>query len=286
MNIGLTCEICGHKETHNLQYHLKQTHSITTKQYKSLYPNSRTMTGHSSRTLEYWIYKGYSIDEAKIEVSKIQKGNFYSRIDSISEGDEELKKQLISRKQKEASPICIEYWLKKGLSNTEAIKAVKEIQSSRSSKSSRFKDKRHSRDSIDKIRATMKDHISKYDPKKWVKHLENYKDLRSKLEVECYNSIKALHNNVKASVRINNYIADLLINDNLIVEVFGDYWHANPSVYSSEEVLKIGKASDIWNKDRLKIDTYQQLGYKVLVIWEKDWIEDKQAQLEKINSYI
>jgi very-short-patch-repair endonuclease len=286
MNIGLTCEICGHNEKYNLQYHLKEQHSLTTKQYKALYPKSRIMTGHSKRTIEYWIYKGFSLDQAKQEVSSIQKGNFYSKIDSISQGNSDLKMELISKKQKEASPICKEYWIKKGMSDKEAVENVKIVQAYRSSKSNKFKDKQHSKESIDKIRSTMKDHISKYGPKKWIKHFENYKDLRSKLEVECYNTLCTLYSNIKASVPINNYIADLIINDNLIVEIFGDYWHANPEIYESEDVLKIGKASDIWNKDKIKIDTYKQLGYKVLIIWEKDWIKDKEAQLNKINSCI
>jgi hypothetical protein len=244
------------------------------------------MTGHSKRTIEYWIYRGFSLDQAKQEVSNIQKNNFYSKIDAISQGNNELKMGLISKKQKEASPICTEYWIKKGMSDEEALEHVKSVQVYRSSKSNKFKDRTHSKESIDKIRSTMKDHISKCGPKKWVKHFENYKDLRSKLEVECYNSICALYNNVKASVPINNYIADLIINDSLIVEIFGDYWHANPEIYESEELLKIGKVSDIWDKDKIKIDTYKQLGYKVLVIWEKDWIKDKEGQLKKINGYI
>lgn len=67
--IGLKCELCGHEEKYNLKYHLEECHKISAKSYRKQYPKSRTMTGHSKRTLEYWVYRGYSLEEAKNAVN-------------------------------------------------------------------------------------------------------------------------------------------------------------------------------------------------------------------------
>jgi hypothetical protein len=45
------------------------------------------------------------------------------------------------------------------------------------------------------------------------------------------------------------------IKKNMIIELFGDYWHNKP---------------DSKKKDKLKLKTYKKYNYKVLVIWEKE----------------
>lgn len=70
----------------------------------------------------------------------------------------------------------------------------------------------------------------------------------------------------------------------LAIEVNGDYWHANPVQYSSEQQLKMyGKfrvVSDIWKRDEHKIQTLNANDIRVYVIWESDW---KSEQLKIIN---
>ena len=244
------------------------------------------MTGHSNRTIEYWVYRGFSLEDAKSKVKEVQRSFFLSRIDKQAKGDELLKKDLLSIKQKQASPICIEHWMKKGFSHEESIFQVSKIQSVRSSKSLKFTGKHHSKKSIDQIRANLKQHILNTDPKKWVKHFENYKDSRSKLEIDCFNQIKNLFENTECNISIDHYIADILINKKFIIEIFGDYWHANPAFYKEDEKIKPGIVKDIWKKDNEKINHYKNLGYEVLIIWENDWISNKEFELNRVKSYI
>ena len=74
---------------------------------------------------------------------------------------------------------------------------------------------------------------------------------------------------------------DIRIKDtNLLVEINGDFWHANPSKYNENDVLKFSstnhiKAKDVWKKDEKNKKYAEKNSYKVIYIWESD-IEGKQ----------
>ena len=70
---------------------------------------------------------------------------------------------------------------------------------------------------------------------------------------------------------------DILINSNIAIECNGDYWHCNPIVYSPEYYhTKIRKtAKQIWESDDYRNNLLRKNGYPVIVLWEKDWNEDK-----------
>lgn len=61
---------------------------------------------------------------------------------------------------------------------------------------------------------------------------------------------------------------------NTIIEINGDYWHANPEKYEEEDVFYVRnsevKARDIWKKDFDKIRFAKSKGYDVIVIWESE----------------
>jgi G:T-mismatch repair DNA endonuclease (very short patch repair protein) len=69
------------------------------------------------------------------------------------------------------------------------------------------------------------------------------------------------------------YFYDLYIPSiNLIIEIQGDYWHANPNRYNAEDLVHYKfadiKAQDIWDRDKVKQDFAISKGYKLIVIWE------------------
>ena len=86
------------------------------------------------------------------------------------------------------------------------------------------------------------------------------------------------------------YIPDIVLKDEkLIIECFGDYWHCNPTKYSSEffhEVIK-KTAKEIQEKDNRKLEYYKSKGFDILVIWESGWNNNKdfykQRILDEIN---
>lgn len=61
---------------------------------------------------------------------------------------------------------------------------------------------------------------------------------------------------------------------NILIEVNGDFWHANPRIYKSTDTVKIPNgnttAENIWNKDKKKKQLAESYGYKVLYLWEYD----------------
>lgn len=61
------------------------------------------------------------------------------------------------------------------------------------------------------------------------------------------------------------------------IEFNGDYWHANPSIYGSEDTIHYPglsiKASEIWNKDSKKEDAILKSGVisQLEIVWESDF---------------
>ena len=69
------------------------------------------------------------------------------------------------------------------------------------------------------------------------------------------------------------YFYDFKVFDNIIFELNGDYWHANPSFYKANDKVNIRSckvASDIWEADKKKEDIARQQGYTVVCLWEND----------------
>lgn len=73
------------------------------------------------------------------------------------------------------------------------------------------------------------------------------------------------------------YFVDFLINDNLVVECYGDYWHCNPIRFDPEYYhSKLQDyAKNIWEKDKQRIDFIINNNYKVIIIWENNWNNEK-----------
>lgn len=62
--------------------------------------------------------------------------------------------------------------------------------------------------------------------------------------------------------------------DNILIEVNGDYWHANPNIYEKDEIFIFPKrklkAKEIWEIDTYKKEIAESNGYKVIYIWETE----------------
>lgn len=73
-----------------------------------------------------------------------------------------------------------------------------------------------------------------------------------------------------------------------IIEFNGDYWHANPSIYSYDFFNKsVGLyAHELWEKDRIKKECAVSNGYKILTIWESDYKEDPEGTIKKCIRFL
>jgi len=79
---------------------------------------------------------------------------------------------------------------------------------------------------------------------------------------------------------------DILIEHlNLVIEVNGDYWHANPKLYKPNDLFNTVygpmTAQELWIKDKIKAEHIKSFGYNFEVIWESDINEGNILQLIK-----
>lgn len=89
----------------------------------------------------------------------------------------------------------------------------------------------------------------------------------------------------------------LLKNTNILIEVQGDFWHANPNKYKENDIInfpgnKSYLAKELWKKDLQKIHYAETQNYKVIQIWESDIREQEKNKnleiylLDILNNYI
>lgn len=82
----------------------------------------------------------------------------------------------------------------------------------------------------------------------------------------------------------------LLEKEKMVIEVYGDVWHANPQKYKPNDqiILYDGptKAIDIWAFDSSRIEQIKSFGYTVLVLWEAEIHSNKQKIEERIINEI
>jgi hypothetical protein len=90
----------------------------------------------------------------------------------------------------------------------------------------------------------------------------------------------------KWSHELDRYVIYDIKHKNCIIEFNGDYWHANPKQYNETDHIRGKLVKDIWNFDAKKIHLAKNLGYKVLVIWESDYINNKANTIKETIEWI
>lgn len=113
---------------------------------------------------------------------------------------------------------------------------------------------------------------------------------QSKLESRIENALDNLHIKYERQFFIGEKLYDFRIG-NFIIEVNGDFWHANPKIFSADDVVDYPKggikASILWEKDRKKGLTAEAKGYTMITIWETDLIAmtDKDVEIWLIEKF-
>lgn len=126
---------------------------------------------------------------------------------------------------------------------------------------------------VDNIWKT-KDYYEKHSYKRFETMSKN-NIFDSKLEKRVLNILEELNLSFVRQFRFKgyNHPYDFKFNDsNVILEVNGNYWHANPNFYNAEDIVHLPKnkieAQKIWERDKKYIDYAINKGYFVIVIWE------------------
>jgi len=90
----------------------------------------------------------------------------------------------------------------------------------------------------------------------------------------------------KWSELLGTYVIYDIKHRNCIIEFNGDYWHANPRLYHSKAIIRGKEAASIWNRDMLKLQTVESLGFKTYTVWESEFKLDKVGTIKKVIKWI
>jgi len=86
----------------------------------------------------------------------------------------------------------------------------------------------------------------------------------------------------------NKYAVDIMIDNKICIEFYGDYWHCNPKIFESTYYHSLIDmvASEKWEHDKKRIEYIQKCGYKTYILWENTWNDDKNKALNDIIKFI
>jgi len=186
--------------------------------------------------LDYWIGKGYSLEEAKIKHSARQRT--FSKAICIQKHGEEKGLKIFQERQ--------DKW-----------------QSTLSNKPPEEKAR------INKAKMSSGYSISKGET-------ELFLQLKIKFDVE-------------SQVTIGGKIFDIVDTKNKkVIEYNGVFWHCKPGVYNEDYINPVNKRSalEIWKKDKIKEDILLKNNYKLLIIWEDEYNENKKTEFKKCERFL
>lgn len=143
-----------------------------------------------------------------------------------------------------------------------------------------------------KMVETWKKTVAKKSPEeisKWRKAIIT--KTKSKIGTECLDNLStALSLPILREQLISTYHVDGLIENKCIFEFFGNYWHANPLIYDSDDKIsfhgKIKTANEVWLNDKSRLEKIQAVvNLPIIIIWEQNYINNKQILIEQIIDY-
>lgn len=75
------------------------------------------------------------------------------------------------------------------------------------------------------------------------------------------------------------------------IEFNGDYYHMNPSIHKEDELVPFPNeicktASDIWKYDQHRKEVLESNGFRVLTVWEYDYIHDPSKVIQECCNFI
>jgi hypothetical protein len=248
-------------------------------------------TAHFQNTMSFWVNRGLSESDAKVEVSKCQ-----TRRSLLSPATQKGATEYSHR--------CVGYWLKQGLSESDAKIAV-----------CNFQRREHTIERNIRWQATL--NAKSTDEKQLINAKKGHSVEANMLRGMSYNDALVVsnlyyskRNNYSKSSQVFFSILESLLGDSNVyykvknyekqingkcvdfyhcssstaIEFYGDFWHRNPKTYSSD-FIAYGKRSDtIWQEDTVRIAKIKESAEarRVIIIWESDVLVNPHLVAEQI----
>ena len=290
----LKCGICGYESILSLISHITRKHKLLMIDYRKNFPESKVQQAsphqlkRSSEVMKeklkdelelkkflewrsypseikHWTKKGFSEEEAKEKIREFQ------IFQNKKSNTPEIRKKFSEIYSGENNPMSLVSIANRfNISLDEASQLTPAF--GRKKEKHPMWGKKHTQASLEKIASAH--------------HLSN-PSWRSKPEMELESwLITEFKDKFICNVKISRWNVDFLFKDkNIIVELFGDFWHMNPSKYGPEDINKVLKKSAeyIWQHDLRKVEYLKSSGYNVLVVWENEWKRQSQTVKERIK---
>lgn len=239
----------------------------------------------SQRCIEYWTSRGYTEEEAKQNISKIQS-------ESSKIGNENIEKV------RKRSWRCPEYWIQiSGVTLDEAKQIISEKQ--------KFFSKEKCIEKYGKIEG-----LKKWEErqKKWQESLHKSRKLHvgfSRISQELFDEILNYYQeeekdfvfygskNREFSIRYDNinYIYDFTdLKKRKIIEFQGDIYHGNPELFTEDDnpnpFHRDKTSKDLWEFDEKKKNIAINNGFSVFYAWENKYRKNKKELIAQILKFL
>lgn len=120
-------------------------------------------------------------------------------------------------------------------------------------------------------------------------HIRTQKNRKSLEEMEIFRFLTSLGkyeiSDDEVCIGGNKYLSpDIVINNKVIVEFYGDYFHANPLSHNADEfILKKGMtAQQLWEEDLKRQRLLEGAGYSVIIVWQYNYRQNKSETLHNL----
>jgi len=205
--------------------------------------------------IEFYLYQGMEVDDAIIALSSRQKG--------IAErySTDELKKLLRECNSGARNPASIKSIQKR------TGKPKSEIKKELSKKSCGSNNGFHGRGHTDKTKRVS----------------ARTRSLQSKIvtkpELAMWGMLYSFEFDFEFEFLIDKYCVDFCLFDNIVIEVYGDYWHSDRFVCNDGRMNKK-------EKDEIRKNDLEALGYVVHVFWESEIMKTPKEAFLRLKGII
>lgn len=308
------CPVCKNRFT-SIAKHYSKFHKAEFGPLKEAFPGTQIMAVNSSVTKENWCkihYPNLPIDEAEKKYQQWRLEHNMNQGWGTGESNHNHRKNSTEHDRKSRSPRCLEYYERMYPGKTK-----EEYEEMRNTFYQDISDKRdnslcfeyymeHYNVTEDEAREMLAERQRTNKPDVYIRNygqelgLKLYRDklLRWHSKMHKYQResdfVSAIieHFNLDlnkcmfegrydtSKMGLLETIPDFIYEDK-VIEFYGDYWHQNLDVVKPSKIL-----AHVHERDAKVNERIIKAGYKLLVVWENDWLTKRNKVLNEIKEFL